>query len=227
MSDQFISNSMEERNKIALEEEQFASYASNQNAMNIECPFDQDQAAITETERCLVNRNLYFMMRGFQRVMDTFQEFYATILTEGNTECDSMRLHYLIDNAYAQFKSLSMQFPEKCKEIFQEELDKMKKEADNFCDSLTDEARETLDLHLQRLAALLKLEKTESPNYPVLHSMDPEKIMPIFWKIQETYAQQDEDLKNINEGATGICIPTFNSTVVNMPSSDMDCNEYV
>jgi len=39
--------------------------------------------------------------------------------------------------------------------------------------------------------------------------MDPEKIMPLFLTIQGTYAEQDEDLKNIKEGTTGIYIPKF------------------
>lgn len=209
----------DQKNAAALEEEQQKSSSNPQSypdLMNIEYLNHQEQTvvAITEADRVLVNKILYFMAKAFNRVMEALQYYQNVIHSNGDLDFESMRSHLLLDNAYVQFQSLSMKFPEKCRNIFEETLDKMKNESQNFYSFLSDQEKEILDPHLKRLAALLRFEKTESPSYPKVESMDPEKILPIFAGIQQTYAEQDRDLKRINEGTTDIQIPDFNSTII-------------
>ena len=172
----------------------------------------QSQLEITETERALVNETLYYTKAAYKRVIATFDDCIA-IIRSGEGELDNAfcLLDVLTRNAYLQFLESTKKLPKKLNYIFEEALDCMKKNSQNYYSQLPKEIQEILDNHFRRLDALLKLEKVETPAYPKVTSMDPENLLALFSVMQRRYTEQDRDLKKINEESNGIVVTTFNS----------------
>lgn len=211
------------RNRTALEQEQEKEKEQgdlmnndHSDAMVIESSSQQLQAQsqleISATEKVLINETLYYTEAAYKRVIETFDDCIA-IIRSGEGELDNAfsLLDGIIQNAFIQFQISAKKMPEKFNQIFEETLERMKKDSQSYYSQLPKEIQGILDNHFRRLDTLLKLEKVETPACPKVTSMDPENLLTLFSVMQRRYVEQDRDLKKINEESNGIVIPTFDS----------------